>query len=275
MPSLDSAAMTTSTTCSQCGAAVSGRFCAECGTPVATAACGTCSTTLTPGAKFCHRCGTPVGGGASAAPAPRGKTILPWSIAAISATVAITLAVQASATPDLAAGAPAGDGPPPGMVAPFAGGAGGGGGAPPDISQMSPEERADRLYNRIMGYAERGKTDSAAFFAPMALMAYQALGTPSLDQRYHVGTIGLATGDADGLGLARAEADTILKENPKHLLGLILAAQAAERRQDAKAKQQYEQRFLAALSSETGAKREEYEMHKPTIDAVTESLKKK
>ncbi|HTI44454.1 MAG TPA: hypothetical protein VL693_21650, partial [Vicinamibacterales bacterium] len=57
-------------------------------------------------------------------------------------------------------------------IAPFAGGAGeagGAGGQPPDISQMSPEERANRLFNRVMILAESGKQDSVQFFMPMAL----------------------------------------------------------------------------------------------------------
>jgi hypothetical protein len=159
------------------------------------------------------------------------------------------------------------------MVAPFANGGGGGGGTPPDISQMSPEERADRLYNRIMSYAERGKTDSAAFFAPMAMMAYQALGTLSADQRFHIGTIGLATGDPEGATLAKAQADTILKAEPKHLLGLILGAQAAERTKDQAAQKAFEKRFLAAMTAELATSREEYQLHKNTIDAVAQSAK--
>src|SRR5437879_4361312 len=41
----------------------------------------------------------------------------------------------------------------------------------PDISQMSPEERATRLYNRVMTLHSQGKADSAEFFLPMALQA--------------------------------------------------------------------------------------------------------
>ncbi|HMI56212.1 MAG TPA: hypothetical protein VK494_08500, partial [Gemmatimonadaceae bacterium] len=39
----------------------------------------------------------------------------------------------------------------------------------PDISGLTPQERADRLYNRVMLLASQGKIDSVAFFAPMAL----------------------------------------------------------------------------------------------------------
>ena len=35
----------------------------------------------------------------------------------------------------------------------------------PDISQLSPQERADRLFNRVMVLAGEGKTDSVLFFA--------------------------------------------------------------------------------------------------------------
>ena len=46
----------------------------------------------------------------------------------------------------------------------------------PDISALSPQERVDRLYNRVMLLAEQGKTDSVLFFAPMAIDAYRMLG---------------------------------------------------------------------------------------------------
>jgi len=36
---------------------------------------------------------------------------------------------------------------------------------------MSPEERATRLYNRVMLLHTQGKADSAEFFLPMALQA--------------------------------------------------------------------------------------------------------
>ncbi len=46
---------------------------------------------------------------------------------------------------------------------------------------MSPQERAERLYNRVMLLGQQGKTDSVLFFAPMAIDAYRMLGT--LDER--------------------------------------------------------------------------------------------
>ena len=60
----------------------------------------------------------------------------------------------------------------------------------PDISNLSPQERADRLYNRVMLLASQGKTDSVQFFAPMAITAYQMLSPLNIDQRYDMGRAG-------------------------------------------------------------------------------------
>lgn len=225
-------------------------------------ACAVCKAPLASGARFCHRCGTPAGARPESAPSG-GSTVLPWSIAAVSLIILITLLATRSwetAPADTAGG------PPGGMVAPFAGG--GGGGAPPDISQMSPEERADRLYNRIMTYAERGVTDSAAFFAPMAMMAYNALGDLNPDQRYHVGSIGVASGSREGAEQARAQADTLLKRVPDHLLGLMLAARAHEMLGDQGKAKQFASRFLAVLDAELKKPYDEYAAHRPSIDAA-------
>jgi hypothetical protein len=189
--------------------------------------------------------------------------VLPWSIAA----VAVVVLVGALASNSFESGPAPGAAP----VAPFAGGAAGG--APPDISQMSPEERADRLFNRVMSYAERGMPDSAAFFAPMAMMAYQALGTLSGDQRYHLGAIGLATGDPAGAELAKAQADSMLQQDPDYLLGLMLGARSAEARGDKAAQQRFEQRFLRVLDKELARKLEEYEGHRASIAAAAEAYR--
>ena len=74
---------------------------------------------------------------------------------------------------------------------------------------------------------EEGKRDSVEFFAPMVMAAYRMLGPLDLDQHYDLGRIGEVTG---GGTLARAEADTILRADPTHLLGLALAARVGLRR---------------------------------------------
>ena len=85
---------------------------------------------------------------------------------------------------------------------------------PPDISQMSPEERANRLFNRVMILAEAGKTDSVRFFLPMALGAYGQLSQLDADARYHIGLLQLAGGDVEA---ALAQADTLQRSTPTHL----------------------------------------------------------
>ena len=147
---------------------------------------------------------------------------------------------------------------------PFAGGASGMPRAP-DISQMSPTERAERLFDRIMKESESGNTENVKAFMPMALAAYDALAPLNLDQHYDLGRIGLAAGDAT---LARAESDTILASNPTHLLGLALAARAARLAGDQKRARDFDARLIAAEPKERASGLGEYLLHKTDIDSA-------
>ncbi len=155
--------------------------------------------------------------------------------------------------------------------APAAGG-GGGGERAPDISSLSPQERADRLFNRVMRYGEEGKIDSARIFAPMAIQAYEMAGPLDAHRRYDMGMIAVVAGDA---AIAKAQSDTILAANRTHLLGLILGLKAAGLRQDAVARADYEKRIIAAAPSERAKNLKEYEDHKPDIDAALSTARKK
>jgi hypothetical protein len=151
-----------------------------------------------------------------------------------------------------------------GVVAPFASG---GGGAAPDISSMSPRERAGRLYDRIMRYVEEGKKDSAQFFAPMALSSFEMLGSElDLDARYDYGRVASETGNFD---VAAAQADTILKQAPNHLLGLALSARTAALRGDAAGAAKTWKAFLAAKSAELAKNLPEYQAHANDIEQAT------
>ena len=141
----------------------------------------------------------------------------------------------------------------------------------PDISSLSPQERADRLYNRVMLLATQGKTDSVQFFAPMALTAYQMMSPLNADQRYDMGRIGEVAG---ALPLAKAQADTILRENPNHLLGLILEARLATLAGDANQLHSYERRLLAAEKSELATKKDEYVRHQDDITNALQQARK-
>jgi hypothetical protein len=162
----------------------------------------------------------------------------------------------------------AGDGPSPdaGASAPFAGsGPAGGTVRAPDISQMSPEDRAKALFDRVMRYGEEGKQDSIRFFAPMAIQAYQMLGTLDAHDRYDIGTIAIVSGDA---AAARAQADTILTANPAHLLGLVLAIKAAGLRKDSAGQRAFEKRLVAAAATERAKNLKEYTEHRRDIEAA-------
>lgn len=244
-------------TCATCGKPASGKFCSNCGAPLAGATCAACGAALTPGAKFCHRCGTPASAhpGAPSADQRGFSAALPWALAAIAlvALVALLAGQRFGRSPDNApSGVPVG--------APIAGAAGNA--QPPDISNMSPGEAAVRLYNRVMGAHERGRPDSVQIFAPMAITAYQMLGNLDLDQRYDLGRIAAVSGDEP---LARAEADTILALNPTHLLGLILAGNAAHMRKDSAAERTYRDKLAANAPAERAKQLPEYVTHETDI----------
>lgn len=135
----------------------------------------------------------------------------------------------------------------------------------PDISQLSPQERADRLFIRVMALAGAGKTDSVLFFAPMAIEAYRMLAPLNADQRYDLGRIAETAGD---LTLARAQADTILARNPTHLLGLVLGARVAALEKRAVDSKALETRLVTAYPAETAKKLPEYERHQADIRAA-------
>ena len=153
--------------------------------------------------------------------------------------------------------------------APFAGGQPANGppaSRPPDINNMSNSERANRLYVRIMTYAENNKMDSVGFFAPMAIAAHGMIEKPSNDERYHFGRIAEITGDAT---IARAQADTILQSQPGSLLGLLLEVRVARMNKDKGAEAKFNSEFLKNLKPELAKNLPDYEVHRVEIDRAT------
>lgn len=257
---------TSSFRCPKCGQDAQGRFCAHCGhTLGALADCGSCGRPLAEGAKFCHHCGTSAN---STGGVPK-KVAWAWLVPGIAVLALVSFLIgQKISSSGGAASAPASGN----MSAPFAGGAGGAGGTrAPDISSLSLEERANRLFDRIMRYGEEGKLDSARIFAPMAIQAYEMVGPLDNHSRYDVGIIAVVTGDAAG---AKAQADTILKSSPTHLLGLILAMKAAGLSQKTAERAAFEKRLLAAAAAEKAKGLKEYTDHMPDIDAALAPAKK-
>jgi hypothetical protein len=154
--------------------------------------------------------------------------------------------------------------------APFAAGAGAAEATrAPDISNLSPRERADRLYDRIMRLSSEGKADSVQFFAPMALSVYQSLGPLDSDLRYDFGRVAEVAGIAD---IATAQADSILASDSTHLLGLVLAVRASQLRRDNAAAGGYRKRLLAAEPAESAKRLPEYQRHQSDIlEALAEA----
>src|SRR6266550_425621 len=153
--------------CSVCGTVGTGRFCANCGSTLERTTCAACNASLSPGARFCHRCGKAI----AAAPAvvtppvmtglvPTPRTLassLPWAVAAIALLALLAMAAGKffNASRGSSLDAPQNALPQAGLD--DRGQAGSDNSAAgteeirgPDISSLSPQERADRLFNRVM-----------------------------------------------------------------------------------------------------------------------------
>ncbi len=245
MTSTDTAA------CPACGARASGNFCSHCGASLEQRACDHCRAALSPEARFCHRCGRPASGGVPTARSDRGA----WLIAGVLCVLLVAgIAYQVSSSA-------------PKPVAPDMANVGAAGGVrpgpAPDISRMTPRERFDRLFNRIMQAAERSDTGEVERFTPMALGAYGQLDAVDVDARYHAAVLRVQIGDFAG---ARALADTILRESPGHLFGYLVRGTSARFQNDRTALAQAQRGFLASYESAMRSNRVEYLEHKPVLD---------
>lgn len=140
---------------------------------------------------------------------------------------------------------------------------GGPAGSAPDISAMTPRERFDRLYNRIMQASERSDSVEVERFTPMALGAYQQLDTRDADARYHAAVLQMQVGNFPA---ARALADTIIRESPGHLFGYLVRGTAGRFQNDPATVAQARRDFLSHYETEMSSKRVEYLEHRPVID---------
>ncbi len=229
---------------------------------------------MTVGARYCHRCGTPAGATATRSAQGLGNA-MPWAVAAIALVALIALVAgqrfgaRPTGTSDVLDGANA-----QGSTIISAPEAVPAGAMPraPDISQLTPAQRAERLYDRIMREAEAGKTENVRAFLPMAVSAYEMIAPLNLDQRYDLGRIGEVSGDTT---LARAQADSILRERPTHLLGLILGAKAARMVGNEPHARQFDVRLVSVEGRERSAALPEYLLHKNEIDSALAAARAK
>jgi zinc-ribbon domain len=212
--------------------------------------CHACGAQLSSTARFCHKCGAAVATAAGGATGWRAG--FPWALAGAALGALVTVvAMRSLGAGSREAGA---EQTAPRSQLPA-----------PDISRMSPEERANRLFNRVMILAEAGKNDSVQFFLPMALGAYAQLPSLDADARYHVGLLQLAGGDANG---ALAQADTIRQSIPTHLFIYILRAHAYQALRNVPEERRAYADFLRNEPAEMAKHRPEYgqDAH---LDALT------
>src|SRR6266571_1418250 len=219
--------------------------------------CHACGASLAATARFCHKCGAQVGGAQSSG----WRAGLPWSVAGAALGALLTvlaLRIGASSGGGMRDAGGAADDDASRIPLPASRS------TPPDISDMSPEERATRLYNRVMLLHTQGKADSAEFFLPMALQAYAMLPALDVDARYHIGVLDLTSGDA---AAALAQADAIRRAVPTHLFGFMLRARALDLKRDAVGVRRAYADFLKNEAAERTRQRPEYGEHAENLDA--------
>ncbi len=263
----------TETTCPGCGRAAAGRFCPDCGVAL-DAECRECGNRIPAGGRFCNECGAPASAGAAVARPGRGASVLPWAVAgaAIAALAVVLILPRMGGGDD-----EPGQGTPPFAQAPAAGPATGPAAGPPgdarsvDLSTMTPREQADRLFNRVMQNLSQGDTAGARTFLPMAIAAYGRVETLDLDGRYHLAVLQLVGADAAS---ARAQADTILRQDARHLFGLFTAAQAEGALGNKAASVDLYERFVAAYDSESKSSRPEYQDHRTALPPMKEEAER-
>lgn len=212
--------------------------------------CIACHSRLDSEARYCHRCGRAVTAGGA------GETV-PWIVAWAVVILAVAGIGYFVLTKDVAAARPD-------MANVGSGGATPAPGAPPDISQMTPEQRFQRLHDRIMTAAQQGDTASALRFAPMAVAAYGMLDRFDANLRYQAGAVMIIQKDYPA---ALALADSIQAEARDHLLGDMLRADAALASGDQATYQRARKAFLAHYDQQLASGRPEYQEHKAALDA--------
>lgn len=255
--------------CPECDKPATGNFCQHCGASLGGRFCNQCGSEMSAGAKFCNQCGAKASGSGGrggahreAAAAVIGGQNLAWWIAGVAMFALIVFLGVSMVRP----------GPP----APPAAGTGGaapaaGGGVAPDISNMTPIEAADRLFNRVMAAVEQGDSAQAQAFMPMAIAAYQRARPLSLDGLFHLSMLNRAAGNYEA---ALAQAVEILEQDPDHLLGLAAAADAEIELGEIDAAEEHYRHILEVYDEEMQTPLDEYEMHRGIVSGLKDDAER-
>ncbi len=139
-----------------------------------------------------------------------------------------------------------------------------------DLSQMSPQEQAHRLFDRVMRAHEAGDAEEVAFFGPMAIQAHQLFGVLDRDARYHLALLHSVSGTP---GLALIQADSLDLEAPGHLFGAMLRGSIARMQGDSLRLGEAYAAFLANYDEEMAVGRGEYQEHATSIEAFLEEAR--
>lgn len=275
----------TTQTCPACGKHATGNFCHHCGAALGARSCRQCGASLAATAAFCNQCGAQAPGGGGA-PTPRasgggqgGRGVKgggasrrgqgakpaqevtraavvaesvagagPWWVAGVALFVVILVVGWSMVSPE-------GPSVAPGM---------GGGSADPnaagtmDISQMSPREAADRLFDRIMRTVSAGDTAGALGFAPMAVQAFEVAEPLDLDGLFHLALVQQLSNPEGALATAKR----MLDSEPDHILGLGVAGEAAAALGDEAAARDYFSHLLRVYDVQFARTLPEYEGHR-------------
>ncbi len=207
--------------------------------------CPRCSQPVAEGSRFCAGCGAPLG-------TPSGSLFryAPWALTGALGLVLVLLVAKRGS-------------PPPAPEAPVSSQAPAG--APPDISNLSPEERFNRLYQRIINAAQSGDQATVTQFMPMAVAAYGLLDSVTVDARYHLAMLELHVGD---MNAAQAQADTIRRTDPKHLFSYVITAAVARWKKDDRARDAAYREFLKRYDLEWATRKPEYLEHQSMLEEV-------
>lgn len=131
-----------------------------------------------------------------------------------------------------------------------------------DVASLSPRERADRLFNRVISAAERGDRDTTRMFAPMALLAYSMLPKMDPDAHLHRGLLYLVQSQLDS---ALWEARQIEAIVPEHLFGSYLRVRVFKAVGDRDKTARAYSDFVSRWEREQARARPEYEHHREVL----------
>jgi hypothetical protein len=143
--------------------------------------------------------------------------------------------------------------------------------AAPDISNLSPRERFDRLFAKVMQASSSGDAATMQQFTPMAIAAYGMLDSTDIDAQYDVAILKLHSGDIAG---ARLLADSMVRARPTHLFGQMIRYTAARFSGDSAAARTAQAAFLRNYPEEIRRARPEYAKHQSSLDAFKQQIER-